>query len=335
MVNNYALHNIETLRFWCRKVLPLVYDDSLSYYEVLCKVAAKLNEVIDNENTQNEAITEGATQLSNLANALADEIERAVAKEGDLQSALTALENAAEKIANKTNVVNADSTNEQYPSAKAVYEAMQNMPSGGNNVYIAALTDTYDDVLAQVEAGKAVFFEFKQMDNDGLVFAGQAPLTQVDNGSDEPTMEFATCSHYGDNLKILYVELRKTTGWTPLSGVWLSKEYQSYFSITGKAKVNLAVYGDLEYDRQIITGWHSIYSTGDGTFNVNYTTNEQSVTIKGASTLIAHSVDTTGLSSAPQTGYDPNGNNVLWTDLPQKQHIPIAIPDGMSVRYNA
>ena len=30
-------------RFWCQKVLPLVYDDSLSYYELLCKVVDYLN----------------------------------------------------------------------------------------------------------------------------------------------------------------------------------------------------------------------------------------------------------------------------------------------------
>lgn len=33
-------------RFWTQKVLPLVYDDSLSYYEVLNRVVAKLNQVI-------------------------------------------------------------------------------------------------------------------------------------------------------------------------------------------------------------------------------------------------------------------------------------------------
>ena len=33
--------------FWCQKVLPLVYDDSLSYYETLCKLTAKINELID------------------------------------------------------------------------------------------------------------------------------------------------------------------------------------------------------------------------------------------------------------------------------------------------
>ena len=38
---------IDNLRYWCQKILPLVYEDSLSYYEVLCKTRAKLNEVID------------------------------------------------------------------------------------------------------------------------------------------------------------------------------------------------------------------------------------------------------------------------------------------------
>lgn len=41
------MKTFEHVRFWCFKVLPLVYDDSLSYYEVLCKVADKLNEMID------------------------------------------------------------------------------------------------------------------------------------------------------------------------------------------------------------------------------------------------------------------------------------------------
>lgn len=33
-------------RFWCQKVLPIVYDDSLSYYELLNKVVNYLNNVI-------------------------------------------------------------------------------------------------------------------------------------------------------------------------------------------------------------------------------------------------------------------------------------------------
>ena len=34
--------NTQPFKFWCQKALPLVYDDSLSYYEVLCKVVSTL-----------------------------------------------------------------------------------------------------------------------------------------------------------------------------------------------------------------------------------------------------------------------------------------------------
>lgn len=40
--------------FWCQKVLPLVYTDALSYYEMLGKFVGKLNEVIGNVNNLNE-----------------------------------------------------------------------------------------------------------------------------------------------------------------------------------------------------------------------------------------------------------------------------------------
>ena len=43
-------------RFWCQKVLPLVYDDSISYYEVLGKMVTYLNQVIDNVNADTENV---------------------------------------------------------------------------------------------------------------------------------------------------------------------------------------------------------------------------------------------------------------------------------------
>ena len=48
--------NMKPFRFWSQKILPLVYDDSLSYYEVLCKLTTKINEMIEfiNEGISNE-----------------------------------------------------------------------------------------------------------------------------------------------------------------------------------------------------------------------------------------------------------------------------------------
>lgn len=42
-----AVNELKPFRFWCQHVLPLVYDDSLSYYELLCKVVNYLNEMAD------------------------------------------------------------------------------------------------------------------------------------------------------------------------------------------------------------------------------------------------------------------------------------------------
>lgn len=43
--------SLEPFRYWCQKVLPLEYDDSLSYYELLCKVVVLLNNMGDDVNT--------------------------------------------------------------------------------------------------------------------------------------------------------------------------------------------------------------------------------------------------------------------------------------------
>lgn len=37
-------------KFWCQKILPAVYDDSLSYYELLCKVVDYLNRIMEDDN---------------------------------------------------------------------------------------------------------------------------------------------------------------------------------------------------------------------------------------------------------------------------------------------
>lgn len=43
------MNDLKTFRFWCFKVLPLVYDESLSYYEILCKVVDYINKLIDQD----------------------------------------------------------------------------------------------------------------------------------------------------------------------------------------------------------------------------------------------------------------------------------------------
>ena len=61
---NAPIYTLKHFRFWCQKVLPLVYDDSLSYYEVLTKVVDYLNNVISDVNNVIEDVEELQSELN-------------------------------------------------------------------------------------------------------------------------------------------------------------------------------------------------------------------------------------------------------------------------------
>ena len=57
---------METFRFWCQKVLPLVYDNSLSYYEVLCKVVDYINNLINSDKDIANNVSNLRTDVDNI-----------------------------------------------------------------------------------------------------------------------------------------------------------------------------------------------------------------------------------------------------------------------------
>lgn len=61
--NSMDIKPLHHFRFWCQKVLPLVYDDSLSYYEVLCKVVNYINNLIATNNQIIEYVDELKAEL--------------------------------------------------------------------------------------------------------------------------------------------------------------------------------------------------------------------------------------------------------------------------------
>ena len=65
------MNDLRPFRFWCQKVLPLVYDDSLSYYELLCKVIDYLNKTMENVNELSENFDE-LQQMFNTLKAYVD-----------------------------------------------------------------------------------------------------------------------------------------------------------------------------------------------------------------------------------------------------------------------
>lgn len=61
---------LKTFRFWSQHVLPLVYDDSLSYYEVLCKCVDYVNDLIENDNSIIETLEEYGLSIAELEEAV-------------------------------------------------------------------------------------------------------------------------------------------------------------------------------------------------------------------------------------------------------------------------
>lgn len=77
--------DFKRFRFWCQKVLPLVYDDSLSYYEVLCKVVDYINNIIADMQTTDTEITELQNEIKQIKmwieNFATTEVEKLIAEQ--------------------------------------------------------------------------------------------------------------------------------------------------------------------------------------------------------------------------------------------------------------
>lgn len=55
-IDHSDYNKVTPFRAFCQKVLPLVYDDSLSYYELLCKILNNINQLTENYNLATDDI---------------------------------------------------------------------------------------------------------------------------------------------------------------------------------------------------------------------------------------------------------------------------------------
>ena len=126
---------LNNFRFWCQKVLPLVYDDALSYYEVLGKMVQYLNDVIDvvnadtsNVNTLYQAFLELQAYVEEAIQYDIHDLEEAVA---------TCVEAAQSATASEENAgISADSASE---SASSALESAQQASGSAINAANSAI----------------------------------------------------------------------------------------------------------------------------------------------------------------------------------------------------
>lgn len=95
------LDNISNFPNWIflPKIVPLAYDDTLSYYEFLCKVLVKLNELIDFCDQLNLNVEELKSAVDTLTTLVNGFDTRITAVEGDVQTLNTAVASINDAIA--------------------------------------------------------------------------------------------------------------------------------------------------------------------------------------------------------------------------------------------
>lgn len=111
----YDWRKFEPFRFWCHKVLPLVYDDSLSYYEMLCKLYALVSKLIELCNELIDAVKElngRVTVLEQTVDLLNQELVKLKTRMDNAEHKIESLEDTVTNI--QTSITNILSTLAEY-----------------------------------------------------------------------------------------------------------------------------------------------------------------------------------------------------------------------------
>lgn len=130
--------------FHCQKVLPLVYDDSLSYMEVLCKVSAKLNEIIEYVDSVQESFLAQANAYTD--NKFGDVLREFEAYKRELNQMISGLDGKYEQFVTTVNArmniaeANIRDIANRVDSAIEVANAYTNQAIINNNEYIISET---------------------------------------------------------------------------------------------------------------------------------------------------------------------------------------------------
>lgn len=200
-----ALSNVDPMiPFWCHKILPLVYDDSLSYYETLCKFIQKLNEVSEAVNNQNENIAKF---------------------ENDMQVSFDNFESTQEA---KYQVYK-----DQIDAHIAEFE---NTVNGNFTQFTQTMTAAFNNFKADVEATNA------QMSANYTAFTQQVNQTLASWNTENATWKADTKAELTASLQPIVQEALNTWGGVKSVKLWENSDASAEFAGQIVAISNIASY---------------------------------------------------------------------------------------------
>lgn len=145
------MNKINKINVCCQKVLPLVYDESLSYYEVLCKVQQKLNELIKiNNAVRDEAHKEYVEILET-----AEQVTEAVATATQARDEVLSLKQATEQYAHDVTTVYNQTVQAKNTAVESATSASQSASTASAKASIAQASATTATEKANIASQSA------------------------------------------------------------------------------------------------------------------------------------------------------------------------------------
>lgn len=145
------MNKINKINLCCQKVLPLVYDESLSYYEVLCKVIQKLNELIKINNNIRDEIHKDYVEILEAVKTVTE----AVASVTAMRDEVLTLKQATEQYANDAVTAYNKTVQAKNTAVESATSASQSASTASEKANIAQASATTATEKANIAAQSA------------------------------------------------------------------------------------------------------------------------------------------------------------------------------------
>lgn len=185
---------IDKITTCCQKVLPLVYDESLSYYEVLCKVQQKLNELIKINNNIRDEIHKEYVEILETAKTVTE----AVASVTSMRDEVLTLKQATEQYANDVVTVYNETVQARDTAIAKAEIAEQSATTATEKANIAQTSATTATEKAEIAVTNADIAK----NNADKVITAMSLVAGTVNYYDSGTTPWVNRIYFADNISV-------------------------------------------------------------------------------------------------------------------------------------